>query len=98
MAIRSEDVPEAGRPLLRLVERWGLGDDFERELAVRGASDDELADLVEVVEGIADEFWGWLVGPESDANPPSEAYVVLTVVTMAFESARMELQRRSSRP
>ena len=56
MAIQSEDVPEARRPLLRLVERWGLGDDFEGELAVRGASDDELADLVEVIEGIADEL------------------------------------------
>lgn len=61
MALDLKRVPEALVPLLPFVERWGIGDDFEREAAVRAASVGELEALVHSIDGVSDEdFYGWM--------------------------------------
>ena len=95
MALRAERVPPGGRSLLRFAERWGVGDDYEREAAVAAATPDDLIDLVGGVDAAGDDFWDWLAGPESYETEPSEEYLALTAVTMAADSARLKLQRRA---
>lgn len=97
MQTHDDGVPDAGRSLLPLVKRWGLQDDYERETAVGDASSAELSELVSAVDELEDEFWDWLVGPESSSTTPSDTYVVLTCVTMAADSARIEIQLRAAR-
>jgi hypothetical protein len=86
-------VPESARALLALAERWGIGDDYDREAAVGSASHLELQQLVDAVDGAPDDFWDWLSGPLSDAATPSREYVALTNLTMAADSARLRVDR-----
>ncbi len=81
--------------LLPLAEQWGLGDDYDREAAVSAATEAELAALVSAVEAVPeDDLYGWLAGPESRSKQPTEEYVAMTCMTMAADSARLELARR----
>lgn len=58
--------------LLPLAERWGMGDDFEREAAVSAASEDDLASLVSAVDAVPEaDLYGWLAGPESHSQSPT---------------------------
>jgi hypothetical protein len=88
------NVPPPLTPLLRVAEKWGIGDDFEREAAVRAASREELQALVHSIDGVSDEdLFGWLSGPESKSPNPSEEYLAITCLTMAIDSAKLRLQR-----
>ena len=90
-----KNVPEPLVSLLPIAERWGIGDDFEREDAVTNATIEELEALIHSIDDIADEdLFGWLAGPESYNPEPSEEYVALTNLTMAIDSAKLKLQRR----
>jgi hypothetical protein len=79
--------------LIALAERWGIGDDGDREDAVSSASEPELRELVETVDAVPREFWDWLVGPDSEDRPPSREYVAMTNMTLAADSARIDLER-----
>jgi hypothetical protein len=90
-----QQVPEPCRVLLPLAERWGLGDDYEREALVSTAGNSELEALVRSVDAVPDEaLYGWLAGPESQSAQPTQEYVAVTCLTMAVASARLELSRR----
>jgi hypothetical protein len=77
-----------------MAEKWGIGDDYEREAAVREASAEELDVLIHCIDDIADEdLFGWLGGPESHNPDPSEEYLAITCLTMAIESAKAKRRR-----
>ena len=76
---------------MALAERWGIGDDGDRENAVANASEAERRELVDAVDGLPEDFWDWLVGPAASEVPLSREYVVLTTMTMAADSARLDV-------
>jgi hypothetical protein len=74
VALNPQRVPEPCRVLLPLAERWGVGDDYEREALVSASREAALAALVSAVDSVPDkDLHGWLAGPESwSANPTQE--------------------------
>jgi len=97
MPLKPNSVPEEFRYLLPLAERWGIGDDFDREHAVGVASSEDLSELVSVIRDMpTDALFDWLAGPESQNPRPSEEYLALTCMTMAYHSARVKLKNRQS--
>ena len=95
MPLNPENIPSALAPLLPVAERWGIGDDFEREAAVANASREELEALVHSIDGISDDdLYGWLSGPESFNPAPSAEYLAFTALTMVIDSAKLKLPKR----
>lgn len=81
--------------LLPLVERWGLGDDSERDLAIEQANTDELKKLVKsVTDSDAEELEKWLTGPEASKPPFTDEYDSFTCFLMAYDYARSVLNDR----
>jgi hypothetical protein len=92
--LKPENVPVNLIPLVPVAEKWGIGDDFEREQAISAASVEELDSLVRSIDGIADEdFYGWLSGPESFNKTPSPEYVAMSNLAMAIDSARSKIRK-----
>lgn len=89
-----EAVPPALQDLIPLAERWGIGDDHDREAAVDSASEDEQQRLVAALDEAPDDLWSWLAGPASHDTPTPE-YVAFTCLTMAADSARLKVGRHS---
>jgi hypothetical protein len=94
MALNPKNVPPGLIPLLPWAEKWGIGDDYDRETAVSEASKTELESLVHGIDGFSiDDLYGWLAGPESFNTNPSPEYTALTCLTMAIDSAKLKLGR-----
>jgi len=92
--LNPERIPKSLIPLIPLVEKWGIGDDFEREEAVSKASLSELQELVHSIDKIKGvDLYGWLGTPLSPGSKPSQEYVAFTCFTMAFDSAKLKLKR-----
>ena len=65
--------------LLPMADKWGVGDDFERENAVSQASLQEVVLLIHCSGGISDEdLDGWLSGPEALNSQPFPEYLAIT--------------------
>lgn len=87
-------LPSALVSLLPIAEKWGIGDDCEREKAIAAASPEELELLVHCIDGISDEdLYGWLSGPQSYDPNPTQEYLAVTALTMAIESAKLKLRK-----
>jgi hypothetical protein len=96
MPLNPDKVPLVLALLLPMAEKWGIGDDFEREAAVTNASRQELESLVHCIDDISDaDLYGWLSGPESFNPNPSQEYLAITCLTMAIDSAKLKLQKAS---
>jgi hypothetical protein len=93
MTLEPDRIPGSARSLLAVAERWAIEDDYEREAAVRRATRTEMEELVDAVDRVPDELWEWLAGPESFRPDPSPEYIAVTVITMAADSARLQLSR-----
>jgi len=94
MPLNPDNIPSVLAPLLPHAEKWGIGDDFEREAAVANASRQEIEMLVHCIDGVTDaDLYGWLSGPESFNPNPSPEYLAITCLTMAIDSARLKLQK-----
>ena len=79
-----------------MAERWGIGDDYERERMVHEASEHDLTQLVHCIDDITDnDLFGWLAGPESHNPKPSQEYLAITCLTMACDFARLVLSERN---
>jgi hypothetical protein len=95
MYLRKENVPDEIVPLIPYAEKWGIGDDYERERKISNATDAELVDLVRCFAAIdRNAFFAWLEGPESYDVKPTDEYVAFTCLTMAVESAKIEAKDR----
>lgn len=87
-------LPEALAPLIPMAEKWGIGDDVERDEMVKNASNAELDELVHCIDPITDDdLYGWLSGPESFNPEPTDEYLAITCLTMAIDSAKMRLHK-----
>jgi hypothetical protein len=94
MTLDSSKVPTSCIPLLELAERWGIGDDHERESAVANAPREVLRQLVDAIQQMPDDnMFEWLAGPESHSADPSPEYLAFTCLTMAYDSAKLKLKR-----
>jgi hypothetical protein len=80
--------------LLPLARRWGIADDGYRSDAVRSASDTQLRAIVSAVGSAPDALWDWLASPEQATNHPTDTYVAITCLTMAYDEARLQLKKR----
>ena len=94
MPLDPSKVPVAIVSLLPLAERWGIGDDYDREAAVASASREELERLIHSIDDVELELYEWLEGPEASNRMPSDEYAAFTCLTMAIDSARSELRQR----
>lgn len=74
--------------LLAMASRWGMTDDYERELAIDEATDAERAELAHSLDEVHPRFWEWLAGPESLAVNPSDVYRRMSALVMAVDAAR----------
>lgn len=94
MKLDPRRVPPALEALIPWAEKWGLGDDFERDGLVRSASLDGLIQLIHSIDGISDDdLFGWLGGPESYSSNPTDEYLAITSLTMAIDSAKARLRK-----
>jgi succinate dehydrogenase flavin-adding protein (antitoxin of CptAB toxin-antitoxin module) len=94
MKLNPNNIPSALVSLLPMAERWGIGDDFERENHISKASISELDELVHCIDEISDDdLFGWLAGEESFSQIPSDEYLAITNMTMAIESAKLKLKK-----
>jgi hypothetical protein len=92
--LNPDRIPKSLIPLIPMVEKWGIGDDFEREEAVSKAGRNELQELVHSIDKIKDvDLYGWLGTPLSPGSTPSKEYVAFTCFTMALDSAKLKLKR-----
>lgn len=92
--LNANNVPDALAPLVPMAEKWGIGDDFDREAAVSHATRAELEALVHCIDDVSDDdLYGWLSGPESFNPNPSQEYLAITCLTMAIESAKSKLRK-----
>jgi hypothetical protein len=95
MSLDPSNVPPGLFHLVRLAEKWGIGDDYDRERAVTEAAEEELQELIHTIQILPDEsLFDWLAGPESYASPPTEEYLAFTCMTMAYDSARTKLHKK----
>jgi hypothetical protein len=94
--LNPDRVPRSARNLIGLAERWGISDDYDRETAVHSATEVEWRVLATAIDETADDFWDWLVGPEADAPSPSPEYIAMTNLTMAADSAKLQLSKLTS--
>lgn len=87
-------VPPALTSILPWAEKWGVGDDFEREALIKRSSREELESLVHSIDDVSDEdLFGWLAGAESHSMNPSQEYMAITCLTMAIDSAKARLRK-----
>jgi hypothetical protein len=94
MNLITENVPAGLRTLIPLAEKWGISDDFDREIALRNASAEELMELVKSLKNIyVAELSDWLSGPEATNEKISDEYVAFTCLTMAIDSAKLKLKK-----
>lgn len=90
----ANNVPDALVSLVPMAEKWGIGDDFDREAVVSHASREELEALVHCIDDVSDDdLYGWLSGPESFSPNPSQEYLAITCLTMAIDSAKSKLRK-----
>ena len=95
MRLDPNKVPKALIPLVPFAERWGIGDDFEREHALGAATTGELEALVQSVDEVGNkEFYEWLAGPLSYDPRPTEEHLAFSNLNMAIEFAKVELRQR----
>ncbi len=94
MIFNPDNVPCQLIRLLPMAQKWGIGDDLEREEAVANASEQELESLVHSIDNVSDEdLYGWLAGPLADSDDPTPEYLAITCLTMAIDSAKLKLQK-----
>jgi len=91
-------VPPELASILPFAQRWGIGDDVDRETALNGATTKELAEISSCLNGVDNQLLvNWLTGSESQRRPPSDEYLAITCLLMAVQSAKVKLKKRSAR-
>ncbi len=99
MSLDSSKVPHAVIPLFPFVDEWGIDDDYDREIKVSAATNEELHGLLTSLDQIdEDVLYEWLEGPESYNANLSREYVAFTCFTMAIDSAKVQLKKRGIEP
>jgi hypothetical protein len=88
--LNPRNVPNDLLSLIPLAESWGIRDEGMREDAIESASLEQLEELVQGVRSVRDEaLMGWLT---SAGAHPTDEYVAITCLTMAYHAARYRLK------
>ena len=94
MKLNQNNVPSELHSIIHLAEKWGIGDDYDREQAISDASRQELECVAHCLDNIENAVLaGWLIGPESKREPLSQEYLAFTNLTMAVHSAKLEIKK-----
>jgi hypothetical protein len=94
MKLDPENLPLPLVCLIPWAEKWGIGDDIEREQKVAQASSKERSELIACIDECSDEeLFGWLAGEESFREFPSPEYLAVSNLIMAIDSARLKEQK-----
>nr|WP_319396642.1 hypothetical protein [uncultured Desulfobacter sp.] len=96
MNLNPQNVPLEVMPLLPMAEKWGIDDDIYRQEAINSATKEQLQEILSCLddETVDDDFlFEWLAGPESFNPSPSDEYLALTALTMAYDAAKIRLKK-----
>lgn len=88
MSLNPANVPPTLRGLLRHAEKWGVGDDYERDTIVEAATAQERSELIHCIDPYKKELFEWLTGPEAASATPTAEYVAYTNLTLAIDYAK----------
>lgn len=92
--LKANNLPPALVPLIPMAEKWGIGDDYDREAAVSNASVAELEALIHCIDEISDDdLYGWLERSQGLPDHHTEEYAAITSLTIAIDSAKVELRK-----
>lgn len=92
MALDPTKIPAELVSLVRLAEKWGLGDDLIRSKRVETASSEEVRELIEAVQLPGLPLMEWLSGPESYSPQPSPEYIAFCNLVEAYDDAKSRLK------
>ena len=94
MKLNKDNIPSELHSVIHFAEKWGIGDDYDREQAISDASRKELENVAHCLDNIENAALArWLIGPESKREPLSQEYLAVTNLTMAVHSAKLELKK-----
>jgi hypothetical protein len=83
--INAEMVPEKLRPLIPLAEKWGQGDDGDREDVTSAATPAERAELRSALARYGDDITAWLDSFGDGRDMPDEAAAFMYMQLAAEE-------------
>jgi hypothetical protein len=95
-ALDPQKVPYWAVRLVPYAERWNIGDDGGRGIAVNALDDAALENLAQCLDDTP-EFWGWLAGESERLGSEyskSEELLAMTVLGMAVDYAKVHLAIR----
>lgn len=92
--MKRENIPADLWSLIPMAEKYGIGDDFYRDLVVDNLDEYELEELSHCLDSVGDALDSWLCGTESSNKNPSDEYCTMTCLVMAQQMARVELKKR----
>jgi hypothetical protein len=95
-ALDPQKVPYWAVRLIPYAERWNIGDDGDRVLAVDALNDTALEDLANCLDETPD-FWEWLASESErlgSGYSRSQEHLAMTLLGMAVENARVKMARR----
>ena len=78
-------VPAALRPLIRLAEQFGIGDDLIRADVIAKTPPVEIAAMRKAVDAREDDFEEWLAGPEAGGPKFTDEYLAFSCLRMAAD-------------
>ena len=92
--MNKENIPISLHHLIPLAEKWGIGDDGDRDTMVHDSNNNELVELTNsITDSDADALDKWFCSPEMLAKP-TEEYLKFSNFFMAFEYAQSILKNR----
>ncbi|HEX6683701.1 MAG TPA: hypothetical protein VF062_12940 [Candidatus Limnocylindrales bacterium] len=90
MTLDPRRLPPSAIPLIPMAERWNIGDDGDRGMAIRALGDRELLALARCFEDVDEDFWDWLA-TTPDRSPE---YFAMVILVMAMELANVLVSKR----
>lgn len=88
MILNPANVPSSLHALLPYAQRWGVGDDYERDTIVEEATAQERSELIHCIDPYKKELFDWLAGAEAASTTPTAEYVAYTNLTLAIDYAK----------
>jgi len=85
--LNAEMIPEKLRPLIPLAEKWGQGDDGDREDVIDAATPAERAELETALARYNDDISAWLdsFGDGRDMSDEAAAFMYMQLAAEEFD-------------
>ena len=92
--MNKENIPENLHSIIPIVDKYGIGDDIEREKVINEQSKEQLVEIVRQLIIKEIDLQKWLFGPEMERTPSTAEYVSFTNFIMAIDSAKIKLDKK----